>query len=249
MRDEREIGGAWRRHQRHQRREPPADLATWADHLWSATWDYASPYAQKIAPSAVVHLTARDGAPPEWHGPTTRHVVRELTGRGGVVGIALRPGLARDLVGRPVSTLADTAVAADGPAGMHDLDALAAWLRARVPVAPSPDALVAAEAVELARDDPNLRRVEDLAARCGRHPRRLQRLFAEHVGVGPKAVLRWYRLGEVTRRMASGRPIAWAALAHDLGYADQAHLVRDVTALLGESPTAYAARYPRAEIL
>lgn len=34
------------------------------------------------------------------------------------------------------------------------------------------------------------------------------------------------------------------ALAAELGYADQAHLTRDLTALVGESPTRYAQRYP-----
>ena len=74
--------------------------------------------------------------------------------------------------------------------------------------------------------------------------RRLQRLFAEHVGVGPKWVIRRYRLHEVTERMSAGAPIDWAALAADLGYADQAHLTRDFTDLFGEPPTAYARRYP-----
>ncbi|MGH3223253.1 MAG: AraC family transcriptional regulator [Streptosporangiaceae bacterium] len=32
----------------------------------------------------------------------------------------------------------------------------------------------------------------------------------------------------------------WAALAADLGYADQAHLTRDFTATIGVSPARYA---------
>jgi len=36
--------------------------------------------------------------------------------------------------------------------------------------------------------------------------------------------------------------VDWAALAADLGYADQAHLSRDFTATLGVPPTQYAAR-------
>jgi hypothetical protein len=34
---------------------------------------------------------------------------------------------------------------------------------------------------------------------------------------------------------------SWAALAHDLGYADQAHLTRDFTATIGVPPSRYAA--------
>jgi AraC-like DNA-binding protein len=57
-------------------------------------------------------------------------------------------------------------------------------------------------------------------------------------------LLRRYRLHEVTERLATGTPIDWAALATDLGFADQAHLSRDFADLFGEPPTAYARRYP-----
>ncbi|WP_407664270.1 hypothetical protein [Micromonospora parastrephiae] len=40
--------------------------------------------------------------------------------------------------------------------------------------------------------------------------------------------------------MAAGAPLNWADLAADLGYSDQAHLVRDLTAVAGVSPAAYA---------
>jgi AraC-like DNA-binding protein len=58
-------------------------------------------------------------------------------------------------------------------------------------------------------------------------------------------VIRRYRLHEVTERMAAGGPVDWAGLAVELGYADQAHLVRDFTDLFGEPPTYYARRYPK----
>ena len=38
-----------------------------------------------------------------------------------------------------------------------------------------------------------------------------------------------------------GATVDWAALATDLGYADQAHLTRDFTATLGVPPSRYAA--------
>ncbi|MGW6743727.1 AraC family transcriptional regulator [Streptomyces sp. NPDC055025] len=38
---------------------------------------------------------------------------------------------------------------------------------------------------------------------------------------------------------ASGRQVDWAELASELGYSDQAHLVRDFTATVGVPPTAY----------
>jgi AraC-like DNA-binding protein len=47
-----------------------------------------------------------------------------------------------------------------------------------------------------------------------------------------------------TARLEAGGTVDWAALAFDLGYADQAHFSRDFTAILGEPPTRYALRYP-----
>ncbi|WP_238175179.1 MULTISPECIES: helix-turn-helix domain-containing protein [Kribbella] len=43
--------------------------------------------------------------------------------------------------------------------------------------------------------------------------------------------------------MAAGEATDWAALAADLGYADQGHFVRDFKNIFGEPPTWYAQRY------
>ncbi len=85
-----------------------------------------------------------------------------------------------------------------------------------------------------------LRRVTALAEAFGVPERRLQRLFAEYVGVSPKWVIRRARLLEAARRADAGDVVDWAALALDLGYADQAHLTRDFTATLGVPPARYA---------
>ena len=71
--------------------------------------------------------------------------------------------------------------------------------------------------------------------------RRLQRLFADYVGVSPKWVMRRARLHEAAERAEGGGQVDWAALASDLGYADQAHLTRDFTETIGVPPARYAA--------
>jgi AraC-like DNA-binding protein len=43
--------------------------------------------------------------------------------------------------------------------------------------------------------------------------------------------------------MAASRAIDRAALAADLGYADQGHCIRDFKSMFGEPPTWYAQRY------
>jgi AraC-like DNA-binding protein len=120
---------------------------------------------------------------------------------------------------------------------------------------PDPRAAHAMELVERVRTDRSVRRVSQLAEAAGLSARSLQRLFAGWVGVGPKWVILRYRIHEALERAeqaeeqtggpagaAAGRPaggVDWAALADDLGYSDQAHLVRDFTATVGVPPSAY----------
>jgi AraC-like DNA-binding protein len=250
-RDVRELGGAWTRSQRHAFAEPPEDLAPFVERFWSVGWDYPEPYRQKIVPYPQVHLTVRPGvAPPEVHGPSSRHVVRELTGAGSVVGAAFRPGVFRPLAGGPVHEMADRrfpardlprfAAAPDDPA---DTASMTDWLRAVLPGEPLRAGREAAALVERVAVDRTITRVDELAGVAGTGVRGLQRLFREHVGLGPKWVIRRYRLHEVTERLAAGATIRWAELAAELGYADQSHLSRDFTALFGEPPGWYARRY------
>ena len=96
-----------------------------------------------------------------------------------------------------------------------------------------------ADLVSMINGDPSLTRVDQLAAVSGLSVRRLQRLFAEYVGVGPKWVMRRARLHEAAQRADRGDVTDWAAIAADLGYADQAHLTREFTALIGVPPTRY----------
>lgn len=125
---------------------------------------------------------------------------------------------------------------------------------------PDPQAERAMELVSRIRTDRSVRRVAELATAEGVSARSLQRLFATYVGVGPKWVILRYRIHEALERAeqggepagaaaggpargAAGGPadgVDWAVLAGELGYSDQAHLVRDFTATVGVPPSAYA---------
>lgn len=256
-RDARGLGGAWAEHQQVAATAPPSDLAPWVDRIWTVTWSYDPPYRQLIPPHLDVHLTFPSDTAPTITGPATRARHRVLAGTGSVVGVALRPGVARAVLGRRVADLADTAVpAADVlPALLGDdvwpdvadivgADGVVELLRRALPTTgPDPAATWCADVVDRIRAEADLRRVDDLAAAVGASVRQLQRRFAEHVGLPPKQVLRQVRLREVTARLDAGAAVDWAAVAADLGYVDQAHLSRDVAALLGEPPTAFAARF------
>jgi AraC-like DNA-binding protein len=198
-------------------------------------------------PYPNVHLTFLDGAA-RVRGVRTGHQIRVLSGRARVFGVAFRPGCFRPFLGESVTTITNRSVDAadvfgpDLPAGDVDVASVDAFLRARLPE-PDPRAEAAAAAVALIAAKQDLTRVDAIAGELGVGVRQLQRLFAEYVGVGPKWVIRRYRLHEVTERLASGAEIDWATLAIELGYADQAHFVRDFKEMFGEPPTWYADRY------
>ncbi len=255
MRDPREVGGTWTSFQRHAFADPSPALASLVARYWMATWDLRGqpPYRQLIVPLPNVHLSFRDGDEPLVRGVSRGYVVRTLSGAGRVFGVPFRAGCFRPFLDRPLSTITDRSLPASavfGPAvprlAGDDLDDLVArveeFLLSRLPE-PFPWAGEAAAIVDRIAASPTMTSVQAVAAEAGLAVRRLQRLFAEYVGVPPKWVIRRYRLREVTEQLAAGGAVEWARLAGELGYADQAHLTRDFTAMFGEPPTRYAERY------
>ena len=86
-----------------------------------------------------------------------------------------------------------------------------------------------------------LARVGALARTAGLSDRQLERRFRSAVGLAPKLfsrVVRFQRVVRVARRSARA---GWADTAARCGYADQAHLVRDVRAFSGATPSALRA--------
>jgi AraC-like DNA-binding protein len=242
-RDPRELD--WRKFQRVEFAKPAADLEPWVSWYWMVSWEYETPYRQLIVPYPNVHLTFHDTGD-ELHGVSSGHVFKVLDGVDGVFGVAFRPGIFRPFLGKPVVSLTDRWVAAtevfQGRPVSLDVPAVEDFLRANLPER-SAKADLAAEIVERIAVGPEVVRVDMLAKEYETTVRQLQRLFAEHVGVSPKWVIRRYRLREATDRMAKGATTDWAGLAAELGYADQAHFTRDFTSMFGETPTKYASRY------
>ena len=186
-------------------------------------------------------------------GPVSGTYRRMLTGRFAVSAVRFRPAAFRTLVDRPMTALRDRVL----PAGellllgedvvravqaAPDLDTarplVEAWLRG-LSRRRTPEQAELEATVELVERDRRLTRVDQLAGRCGRSVRWLQRAFADQVGLPVKQVIRMARLREVAERALAG-DVDWAAVAADLGYSDQAHLVRDFTAAVGTPPARYA---------
>jgi AraC-like DNA-binding protein len=236
---------------------PPDDLAPFIDYWWIIRWDLRGqpPHEQSVLPHPNVNL-ALEASGAGVFGVDRSIFTRRLTGEGKALGVRFRPGGFHPFYRESIATLTDRVVPARqvfGPAadeacaaavspGADDAAMVAAaeGLLRGFGAVPDPLAVRVAEMVDQIRTDVELRRVTALAEVFGVPERRLQRLFAEYVGVSPKWVLRRARLLEAARRADAGDVVDWAALALDLGYADQAHLTRDFTATLGVPPAKYA---------
>ncbi len=240
-------------------RHDPSPALGWAvERYWGVRWDLPAGehYDQRILPHPACNLVFEAGTA-EVEAVSTGEFVRRLEGRGWVLGVKFLPAGFRPWLGRPVSTVAGRRLAArdvfgpaiddlaaavaahDDPADATGLvdDALATAGTGPLPMTRPVNALVAHMA-----DDRSITRVDGLAERLGVGTRRLQRLFADHIGLSPKWVINRFRLHEATERAGGGNPIDWAGLAAELGYSDQSHLVREFRAAVGTPPERYSAR-------
>lgn len=77
--------------------------------------------------------------------------------------------------------------------------------------------------------------VDQLATDAGISSRQLERRFLREIGIGPKLLGRILRFQQVFRAVERVDS-AWAAIAVECGYYDQAHLIRDFTQFAGQTP-------------
>ncbi len=240
------------------RTEPAADLAGLVDYFWWVRWDTPEPHVQQVVPRPVVHVSAEmvDGEPRLLvHGVHPRMFQRRLEGTGHTVAAGFRPAGFRPFLGDDVAALRGREVPAAEVLGVddrrvalevlacerpeHGAVVLAEWLRG---LSPQHDPLAGelADLVERVEEDTSLVRAEQVAALAGVSLRTLQRRFGSYVGISPKWVVQRFRLLDVTSAAHGEAAVDWAELASRLGYADQSHLIRAFTQLVGHPPAAYA---------
>ncbi len=236
---------------------PSPELAGFVEHFWTVSWDLDVSETHEVLPHPSVQFVLEatgSHVVGVWRGRFTTR----LEGRGRVLGTKFLPGGFRPFLGAPVSTLAGRKVdpreifgddfpvlearALADPDSAAALAKIDAFLRERCP-APDPQVELVRRITDRAAADREITRVEPLAAIFGLGTRGLQRLFADYVGASPKWVIQRYRLHEASERIARGEVADWAALALDLGYADQAHFIRDFRRLVGRTPAAYAQNF------
>jgi len=240
----------------HERLLPSSGLAGLVEHYWYVSWDLRllPPQLQATLPHPNVHLVVERNAS-TIYGVRTERFERCLEGQDFVFGIKFRPGGFHPFLQEPVSTLANRSLPARAVFGIAceslapriaacaTVDAMTAvaeaFLLENLPP-PDPDVARAGALVSTIADDLGITSVDCLMTTAAIDKRALQRLFQKYVGIGPKWVIRRYRLHEAIARIQDGAPVDWAALAAELGYFDQSHFGRDFRALVGQSPTGYA---------
>jgi len=247
---------------RFRRRAPAAPLVPYVEHYWLIDWELDEPYVSQVVPHPSVNVVFQQyGAQPpgaEVAGVGLGLFSTTLAGTGRVCGVQFRPGGFRpflsgegrgsvpDLTGRRRPLPEVFPARADVPARVlspADEDARVAALDTfllGLGPATDPAAERAMRLAHVVRTDRTVTRVEELARQEGVSVRALQRLFAACVGVSPKWVILRYRIHEALEQAAAQPDVEWARLAGELGYSDQAHLVRDFTATVGVPPTGYA---------
>lgn len=241
-----------------------------ADHLvclWSQTvagGEAAGP--EPVLPDACVDIVLVAGRAPVAAGPATVPIEVRLPRSAWVVGARFHPGTAPSWLGIPASAmvnhdveltdlwgsdalrLADDVGNAASPS--QRLGVLREALTARLVGVRARDGAVDQAVRALAAPVPPS--VRQLARALGLGERQLLRRFRDRLGYGPKTaqrILRFQRLlylaaAGAGHRGATGR---WrgglAGLAVEAGYADQAHMTREVRELAGATPGAALDRH------
>lgn len=234
---------------------PAAALAPVVDYFWVVEWDRrgCAPETQRVLPYPNAHLVFDLGRT-AIHGVVRGAFDRPLSGAGKVLGVRFAPGGLRPFITQPLSTFTDTTIAADALLGIaaaqaearvlgesDDLAMVAqvqALLLARLPQVDDA-ALLAARLTAAAAAHNGPASVAQLCENMAIGERKLQRLFANYVGVPPKWVIQRYRLQEAIWRLAQPDAPDLASLAHALGFFDQAHFSRSFAELVGSTPFDY----------
>ncbi|HEY8720953.1 helix-turn-helix domain-containing protein [Pengzhenrongella sp.] len=236
-----------------ERLAPRPELAEFVDYYWLVRWFASAPHRQQVVPQPRIQLAAEDGRLLV-HGVSREPFFRTLHGPGHVLGATFHPGGFRPLLRRSVGGISGTVRPAselfvhdDVPAarrilaGGDSAELVATLEEYLVGVGPEPDAVGrgVTELVARAERRVEITRAETLATDAGMSLRSLQRLFTQYVGVGPKWVIQRFRILDAAAAAHTGAVTDWAGLAGELGFSDQAHLIRAFTQVVGTPPASY----------
>lgn len=215
--------------------------------------DHVGPIS--VVPDGCVDLLWREGAL-RVAGPDVKAATPVLQPRATIVGVRFRPGAARNWLGLPMSEIVGLQVDLAELWGRRASEMSDRIGQASTAVEQSfilqselvrlmPDngkpASDAAAVFNLLRHDPVEPRskISIILDRLDTSPRTLRRRCHEHFGYGPKTLDRILRFQRLLSFAVASPGTALARLAYDVGYADQAHMSREVKDLTGLSARAF----------
>src|SRR3954451_21367715 len=244
---------------------PAPDLAGLVRRFWIPVWSV--PPGQE-APQRVLQypvcllVVASDYA--RFYGVVTGLSTTTLTGDGWAVGVMCTPAAGALLAGAPVARYTDrhvdvaevlggagdvlvdrvrTAMAGDPHAENAHRAATTAFDAALRPFLPvDPEGELVDRVVAFVEEDAEVTRVGQVCDAFGLSERALQRLVHRRLGLTPKWLIQRRRLQYAAERLrADGAALSETAAV--LGYADQAHFVRDFSRVTAMTPGRFAARH------
>ncbi len=247
---------------------PSPDLTDLVRRFWVPTWSVppgtSAPQRVLQYPVCLIVVT---GDYSRFYGPTSGLSETELTGDGWAIGTMLAPAAGSVITGGPVAEWTDrhddlsvvagsrgraltedirTLMAADphDPSAQHEAtDLVEAWIRPLLPA--DDDGMLINAIVEFVENDSTVTSVTQICDRFHVTERTLQRLTQRRLGLTPKWLIQRRRLHEAAERLR-GPDTTLAMIAAELGYADEAHLVRDFRTVTGMTPGQFAARFDQA---
>lgn len=229
----------------YRERAPTPRLRQYVECFWSSS---SSPAASRVLPDTCMDLVFSRSTGLRLVGSMTRALVVESSDDS-IIGVRLRAGAARSLIGLPVKTMRDELLPAcdvwgkrgrvleeqlrDAMSIREAMQILESALVPAVPLSPSQKAVA-----YLAANGGRVR-LDSVTDSTGLGARQFRRCCLEETGLSPKYLARISRFREACSRIAQSKRVDWPGVALDSGYYDQAHLINEFHEFSGLTPVAY----------
>jgi AraC-like DNA-binding protein len=255
--------------------QPPPPLAQLVACLWEMRVPTVAEKRVRILPNACIDIVIYasdtshgEGAagivvPPHRSfvvGSTLRSFIVRSAGGRHIVGASLLPAGVEPLLGVPARIIGDRIALLDDVIGARAVgieeSILSATNHALVRLGHALVRLgrsrelhsVAARVVHRVRTAGGQKRIDALANETNLSARQLERVFREHVGLGPKTYSRLVRFDRAARGIASRGTMAWTHFALTHGYSDQAHFLNEFKEFAGVTPAQFESELATGEL-
>ncbi len=248
---------------RYSERKPQPPLSCFVECFWTLQSDVPSTQPERILPDGCVELILNFGARFSQHdehnhrlqprsylvGQMTGPILISPTGPVQLLGIRFQPGGTLPFLRLPLHEITDRVVDLGGlssklerelldvtsqsPLLTEKVTAVEAFLTRQL-LSTKENSWLMMLAARIV-DAGGMVSVDQLASDSGISSRQLERRFLREVGLGPKLLGRIIRFQQVFRAVEQCNS-AWAEVAIECGYYDQAHLIRDFNQFARQTP-------------